>query len=124
MLSSARSPAVLLIVDDEPLLRILAIDIAEDAGFACLEASSADEAMLFLATRADIALVFTDIEMPGSLNGLDLAKKIDDEWPSIGVIVVSGKQSPASHDLPLRGHFLAKPYDSSQLLRMLRMLTS
>lgn len=82
---------VALIVDDEPLLRMLAVNIAEGAGFATIEAGNADEAVAILETRSDIVVVLTDVNMPGSMDGLRLAHAVCNRWPPIRIIVGSGQ---------------------------------
>ncbi|MBW9091556.1 response regulator [Rhizobium wenxiniae] len=111
-----------LIVEDEPLLRMLAVDLVEEAGFTALEASNADEAIAMLETDTNIRILLTDIDMPGSMDGLRLAAAVRDRWPPIEIIVVSGMRKPGAHELPTRGVFFSKPYDvrkiSAQLLLM------
>jgi CheY-like chemotaxis protein len=80
-----------LIVDDDALVRALAVDIVEDAGYLALEASDADEAVGLLESRPDIAVLFTDINMPGSMDGLKLAHAVRDRWTPVKIIMVSGK---------------------------------
>src|SRR6185295_18919869 len=87
---TAALPTV-LIVEDEMMLRMRAVDIVEDAGFTPIEAVNADEALAILESRSDIVLLFTDIQMPGSMDGLKLAQAVHDRWPSIKIILVSGK---------------------------------
>lgn len=89
-----------LIVEDEPLLRLMAIDVVEDAGFDAVEASDADEAIRILESRTDITIVFTDIDMPGSMDGLRLAAAVRDRWPPIRIIVTSGYGRFADPVLP------------------------
>jgi CheY-like chemotaxis protein len=108
------TPAI-LVVEDEPLLRLLAVDIAEDAGFKALSAASADEALAILEVRVDVRLVFTDVQMPGSMDGLRLAHAVRDRWPPVELIVTSGRGHIAANDLPDRGRFFAKPYDVEAL---------
>ena len=110
------------IVEDEILVRSLAVEIAEEAGFSALEAADADEAIRVLQTRPDIQVVLTDIDMPGSMDGLALAQAIRQRWPPIQVVLTSGKMRPASDELPERSHFLPKPYDHSRLTGLLREL--
>ncbi|MBP2558198.1 CheY-like chemotaxis protein [Neorhizobium galegae] len=100
-----------LVVEDEPLLRMMAIDLVEEAGFQAVEAADADEAVTILETRADIRIVFTDIDMPGSMNGMKLAAAVRDRWPPIEIIIVSGQVRPGEGDLPERSVFFSKPYD-------------
>jgi CheY-like chemotaxis protein len=114
---------VLLIVEDELLVRKLAVEIAEEAGFSVLEATEADEAIRVLQKRPDIRVVLTDIDMPGSLDGLELAHAIRCRWPPIQVVLTSGKMRPAPDELPERSHFVSKPYDFSRLTGLLRELS-
>jgi CheY-like chemotaxis protein len=97
---------VLLIVEDKLLVRLLAVEIAEEAGFSVLEATEADEAIRVLQKRPDIRVVLTDIDMPGSLDGLELAHAIRHRWPPIQVVLTSGKMRPAPGELPERSHFV------------------
>ncbi len=107
-------PAI-LVVEDEPLLRLMAVDIVEDAGFEALSAATADEALAILEARADVRLVFTDVQMPGSMDGLRLAHAVRDRWPPVELIVTSGRGHIPVNDLPDRGRFFAKPYDVEAL---------
>ncbi|EJC85279.1 response regulator with CheY-like receiver, AAA-type ATPase, and DNA-binding domains [Rhizobium leguminosarum bv. trifolii WSM2297] len=100
-----------LIVEDEPLLRMLAVDLVEEAGFKALEAGDAEAAIILLETEIDIRILLTDIELPGPMDGLKLAAAVRDRWPPIRIIVVSGKQKPEASDLPKGGVFFSKPYD-------------
>ena len=84
-----RKPVV-LVVDDEVLVRTVAVDMVEQAGFEVIEASNADEAIRILESRQDIRAVFTDIQMPGSMDGLRLAQSVRDRWPPVALIVTSG----------------------------------
>ena len=80
-----------LVVEDEMVLRMRAVDIVEDAGFTAVQAVNADEALSILESRSDISLLFSDIQMPGSMDGLKLAHAVHDRWPSIKIILVSGQ---------------------------------
>ena len=84
-----------LIVEDEMILRMRAIDIVEDAGFNPVEAVNADQAISILRSRSDISLLFTDIQLPGSVDGLKLAHAVHDRWPSVKIILVSGQVKPS-----------------------------
>ncbi len=116
--------AIVLIVEDEALLRIQAAAIAADAGFEVLEAASADEAIAILESRADVRVVFTDIQMPGSMDGLKLAHAIRDRWPPVAIIVTSGQVRPADGILPENVPFLGKPYDPGILTHLLVKLAA
>ena len=109
--------AAVLVVEDEPLLRMLAVDLVEDAGFRVLEACDADEAVRILETRSDIGIVFTDIDMPGSTNGLALAKIARKLHPSAAIMVVSGRRTPGAGDLPDDAKFVDKPYDNDAVMK-------
>jgi CheY-like chemotaxis protein len=117
--NSTNMPAV-LIVEDEPLVRIGAVNIIEDAGFEVIEAASADEAIGILECRSDVRVVFTDIHMPGSMDGLKLAHAVRNRWPPIRIIVTSGRELIAEQDLPEGGRFFAKPYNPIEILDALR----
>ncbi|HEY4163142.1 MAG TPA: response regulator [Dongiaceae bacterium] len=107
-------------IEDEPLLRMDAVQMLEDAGYNTVEAGNADEAIALLETREDIRFVFTDIQMPGSMDGLKLSWAIRDRWPPIEMIITSGQRNPTAEDMPARVRFLAKPYDSKRLVGALR----
>jgi CheY-like chemotaxis protein len=115
---------VILVVDDETIIRWGAVKMVEDAGFEVLEAANADEAIEILESRNDIRVVFTDIHMPGSMDGLKLANAVRDRWPPIEIVVTSGRERPTEEDLPERGRFLPKPYSSASISAALRELTS
>jgi CheY-like chemotaxis protein len=117
-----KSRPVVLVVEDDPLLRMLAVEIVQEAGFTAIEARDADEAVVLLESRTDITLLFTDINMPGSMDGLKLAHAVRDRWPPIKILVVSGKQPFQSSDLPLNSCFVGKPYQASALVEELRSI--
>jgi CheY-like chemotaxis protein len=118
------SRQVVLVVEDDTLLRMHAAEMIHEAGFEVIEAQNADEAMTALEGRSNIAVVFTDIDMPGSMNGLKLAHAVATRWPPIGIVATSGHFQMRDGDLPDGGRFLAKPYRSHQLLATLRELTA
>jgi CheY-like chemotaxis protein len=117
--NSTNMPAV-LIVEDEPLVRIGAVNLIEDAGFEVIEAANADEAIGILECRSDVRVVFTDIHMPGSMDGLKLAHAVRNRWPPIRIIVTSGRELIAEQVLPEGGRFFAKPYNPIEILDALR----
>ena len=119
---AARRPVV-LIVEDEFLIRLHAAQIIEEAGFDVIEASNADEAISILEVRSDITVLFTDIQMPGSMDGLKLAAAVKGRWPPIKIVATSGVVNVRPNDLPKGGRFLPKPYDPTQLAATLRELT-
>jgi two-component sensor histidine kinase/CheY-like chemotaxis protein len=109
-----------LVVEDEMLLRMRAVDIVEDAGFNAVEASNADQALSILESRSDISLLFSDIQMPGSMDGLKLAHAVYRRWPSIKIILVSGKIHLAGGERPANSRFFGKPLDVKQMIAELR----
>ena len=109
---SCRHPVVLL-VEDEPLLRFFVSDVLEEAGFEVIETGNADEALTWLDVRDDVSVIVTDIQMPGHLNGLDLATLVHRRWPGILILITSGGVCPGATELPAGGRFLAKPYEGS-----------
>jgi two-component system, response regulator PdtaR len=111
-----------LVVEDDPLVRALAVEIVEEAGYVALEAADADEAVAILETRSDIAVLFTDINMPGSIDGLKLAHAVRDRWPPIKIVMVSGKVALTANDMPSNSRFFAKPYQTSRMISELRSL--
>lgn len=119
-----REKAIVLVVEDEPVLRMLAVDVVEEGGFEAIEAADANEAVAILEARHDIRLVFTDVDMPGGMNGLKLAAAIRDRWPPIEVIVTSGKPLPEGLDLPARVIFIPKPFDMAQLKSALQRMAA
>jgi CheY-like chemotaxis protein len=113
---------LVLVVEDEFLLRMHAVSLLQEAGFDTLEAGSADEAITLLETRRDIRIVFTDINLPGSMDGLRLAHAIRHRWPPIELVLTSGHIRVGKEDMPERGLFLAKPYEATELVRTVRSL--
>jgi two-component sensor histidine kinase/CheY-like chemotaxis protein len=109
-------PPKVLVVEDEMLLRMRAVDIVEDAGFTPIEAANADEALAILESRSDVDLLFTDIQMPGSMDGLKLAHAVHARWPSIKIILVSGKLTPTDSERPTDSRFFGKPLEVSQMI--------
>lgn len=115
---------VVLIVEDESLLRMDAADMIRAAGFEVIEAADADQAIEILEARRDVTVVFTDIQMPGSMDGLKLARAVRGRWPPIKIVATSGHIGVHETDLPEGGRFLAKPYSSREITGVLRELTA
>ena len=115
MAQSLHVPYV-LVVDDDPFIRGFIVDILRDVGFEAHEAGCAEEALRGLGEHPEIDAVVTDVDMPGELNGIGLARRIGERWPRIGVIVISGGSSPVN-SLPRAARFLAKPFTAARLLR-------
>ena len=122
MSTPAGKPPVVLVVEDEPLLRMLAVEVVEEAGFIAIEARDADEAVVLLESRTDITLLFTGINMPGSMDGLKLAHAVRDRWPPIKILLVSGQVRFQPSELPSNSCFVGKPYQVSALVEELRSL--
>ena len=116
VLDHSSAPAVVLVVEDEMLLRMRAVDMVEDAGFTSVEAVNADEAVAILESRSDIALLLTDIQMPGSMDGLKLAHAVHERWPPIRIILVSGQLRLASIDIPVDSRFFGKPLEAKEMI--------
>ena len=113
-----------LVVEDEFFSRIHALDLVETAGYNAIEASNADEAIAILETRKDIRIVFTDIDMPGSMDGLKLARAIRDRWPPIELILTSGHLDVPESAVPERGLFFSKPYRDQEIVAALQKFGS
>jgi two-component sensor histidine kinase/ActR/RegA family two-component response regulator len=112
--------ANVLVVEDEMVLRLRAVDIVEDAGFTAVEAVNADEALAILESRSDISLLFSDIQMPGSMDGLKLAHAVHARWPSIKIILVSGQVKLSDTDKPADSRFFGKPLEMKQMIAELQ----
>ena len=123
MQRAATKRPVVLVVEDEFLIRMHAAEMIEEAGFEVVEASNADEAVAILEARLDVAVVFTDIQMPGSMNGLKLAMAVRGRWPPIHIVTTSGLIDVRTGDLPQGARFLPKPYSPAQIIGTLRELT-
>jgi two-component system, response regulator PdtaR len=122
MQPSASKRSVVLVVEDEPLIRIDAVGSIEAAGFDAVEAANADDAIAILGQRSDIRLVFTDVHMPGSMDGLKLAHVVSSRWPPVKVVATSGQARISAQDLPQGGRFLRKPYTATQIADTMREL--
>jgi CheY-like chemotaxis protein len=116
-LTNTLPKAIILVVEDESLLRMAGVAMVEDAGFEAIEASNAEEAIRLLESRDDVRPVFTDIDMPpGSMNGLKLAAAVRDRWPPIAIIIASGNRVPQKSDMPEGAVFFAKPYQQDAIM--------
>lgn len=111
-----------LVVEDQDLVRMATADFLAEAGFRVFEAANADEALVALEARPDIRVVMTDVEMPGSMNGFELARTVRERWPSLPVIVTSGRLHPGADKLPEEIPFLAKPYGSATIIELIRQM--
>ena len=116
------SPTTVLVVEDEMVLRMRAVDIVEDAGFVAVEAVSADQALLILEQRSDITMLFSDIQMPGTMDGLRLAHAVNERWPRIKIILVSGQITPTEAETPPDSKFFGKPLEVTQMISELQSM--
>ena len=119
-MSDSPSNALVMVVDDDVFERMGAY-MFSDAGYRVLEAGNADEALGFFESNADVTLLFTDVSMPGSMSGSDLAHQVAKRWPGVGIIMTSGRPRP--EPLPLGTQFHAKPYEPTNVLRHAREIT-
>jgi len=109
---------IVLVVEDEPFVRLMAADVLSLAGYSVMEARNADEALRILEGQADVVVVFTDIDMPGSIDGLALAERIGQRWPQIDIVFTSGHRYNMAR-IPCERRFLAKPYAGAELIRQI-----
>jgi CheY-like chemotaxis protein len=114
--------ALIVVVDDDVFERMGASGMFLDAGYRVLEAGNADEALQFFEANADIRVLFTDVSMPGSMSGSDLANQVAERWPNVGIIIASGRPRP--HKLPLSMLFHDKPYEPAVVLRQAWEMTT
>jgi CheY-like chemotaxis protein len=115
---------VILVIEDEPLIRITTVEYFVEAGFEALEAANADEAIEVLESRDDIRVIFTDINMSGSMDGLKLARAVRDRWPPILIIITSGLRRISKEKMPDGCHFFQKPYKPEHIVRVLSSLAA
>ena len=115
-LMKSDSPIYVLVVEDEFLSRLHAVNLVEDAGYKAIEASNSEEAIAILEARKDIRIVFTDVDMPGTMDGLKLAHAIRTRWPPVELIVTSGHFNLSDADMPERGRFISKPYRDQDIV--------
>jgi CheY-like chemotaxis protein len=119
----ANRSIVVLVAEDEPMLRMLAVDALTEEGLVSLEAGHAAAALDICKARADeFDVLFTDVRMPGPMDGLELAHRVRDRWPRISVVIASGNVFGASDELPAGAHFLPKPYDMRRVIGLIRQL--
>jgi CheY-like chemotaxis protein len=111
---------VVLLVEDEFFVRQTLVDILREAEVWVVEAQDADEAFELLRSRADVAAVLTDVNMPGSMNGFEFARLVRQGWPEVGVLVISGQADPGPSDLPSHAAFLRKPFCPAAMMKALR----
>jgi two-component system, response regulator PdtaR len=124
VLSLTRLPASILIVEDDAFVRVLGVGMLVDAGFRVIEAMDSDKALELLTADSNVQLLFTDINLPGTIDGLALARQVHDRWPHIGIIVASARSRPQPQELPAGSRFHRKPYDADAVVRHARELTA
>ena len=113
---------IVLLVEDEPLVRLTQVDILREAGFWVLEAQNADEAFEILKERPRVSVVLTDVDMPGSLDGFEFSRLVAQGWPEVGILVISGKAFPDEGDLPPSATFVSKPVYPKVLIEQIQAL--
>ena len=116
----AHSKHVVLVVEDEPLLRMGIVDHLEEEGFTVLEAANADEAIAILSNNTTIHILFTDIDLPGEADGIKLAAAVRDRWPPIKIVITSGHRRPFASDLPDGAQFFSKPYNPDAITKIFK----
>ena len=115
---------VILLVDDEPMIRAWGTVVLEEAGYSVIEARNAAEALDTLQAGVEVHLVFTDVQMPGRLDGLQLAQVVKERWPAIRLLICSGRFVPDEQVVPITGRFLKKPYEAEEMLKHVRELVA
>jgi two-component system, response regulator PdtaR len=119
-----KSKAAVLVVEDETLIRLWVADLLEENGFSVVEAPNADSALRVLESRPEVKLLCTDVQMPGSLNGRELAREVHARRPHIRLVITSGRERPTRAEIPDDGRFVAKPYSAEELLGQVNDLLS
>jgi two-component system, response regulator PdtaR len=119
---AVNSKPAILVVEDETLIRLWAAGLLEENGFSVLEAENAEAALKVLESRPDVKLLFTDVQMPGSLNGMELAREVHARWPHVLLVITSGRERPTRAEIPDDGRFVAKPYNAEELLGQVKDL--
>jgi CheY-like chemotaxis protein len=112
----------ILVVEDEPLIRLGLVSVLEEAGFVVLEAPHADGAIRLLEADTSIRMVVTDVDMPGSMDGIKLAHYVRQKWPPIALVVISGKIGVKQGELPAGARFMGKPYQEAALVGLLKSM--
>ena len=122
--SSDPEAIAVLVVEDDALLRAEAVDLCIEAGFTTQEARNADQAIRILERHSGIRVLFTDIEMEGSMDGLKLAHAVRERWPPVSILVTSGRRTVTQADLPENGLFFAKPYPPDDIVSALNAIAA
>jgi two-component system, response regulator PdtaR len=116
MTATPSSPPVIVLVEDERLLRMASSDLLDERGYQVIEAEDADAALAIMEARPDVRLLFTDIQMPGSMDGMELARMVHENWPKVKLLLTSGNLRPSTAEIPDHGHFLSKPYRGREVI--------
>ncbi len=123
MFETETAPSLIFVVEDHEMLRMEAVDLLQDAGFQTLDAANADLALAMMRLRwQDVRVLFTDVQMPGRIDGIELAEEVHRCWPDILLLVTSGEVRLRDEDLPDDGRFVPKPYRASTLISQVRQL--
>lgn len=122
-IGAAMPQTTILVIEDEPLIRMAVADDLRDAGFCVLEAANAEDALGVLSTESPIRAIFTDIELHGKFDGLELARMVKGQWPLIEIIITSGNRKNALSEMPERSLFFPKPYAHQAIIEALKQLT-
>ena len=112
------SSPVILVVEDDGLVRRVSADQLADVGYQVLEAANSEEAIAIFEAGVGVAVLFTDVNMPGDLDGLDLARLVHQRWPNVRLLVTSGGAKAGPDDVPDEGRFIAKPYSLDRMCSM------
>ena len=115
---AGQSKPTILVVDDEPLLRMDLAALLEDAGYQVLEVADAGAAIVLLQSARGIRMLLTDVHIPGEFNGVELAHLVAERWPAIGIVIMSGVARPKAASLPRHAAFISKPFDAATALAL------
>lgn len=113
-----------MIVEDEPLQRMSAADMLEDAGFQTIEAANSRQALMLLESRSDVRVILSDIDMPPGMNGMELVAAVRDRWPPIALVLMSGQLPSKNVKIPKGGLFFSKPYRPAELIAAITRLAA
>ncbi|MFC3636031.1 response regulator, partial [Camelimonas fluminis] len=119
-MDQTQKPLTILVVEDEPLIRMDLVDLIEEAGFHTLEARNADDALAIVEGKDGFQVLFTDVDMPGSIDGLELARIVAGQRPDVRIIITSGQTVPTDDEMPAGAVFLPKPHEASRLADVLQ----
>jgi two-component system, response regulator PdtaR len=123
-LGSTDPSPIVLVAEDEELVRLYAADLLAEAGYKVIDVASADAALEAMAEQPDIRVLFTDIQMPGKLDGIQLAQRVHEQWPEVLLLITSGGRQPAKAEIADHGHFIAKPYLPTDVLNEIGAMDS